>query len=100
MASAPQYRQNRTINAQGECAGEIVSLELDALTPDGCEVVPTSPWHGDCDFLRLLIDGRVTINGQVTWRSGNRAGVRFFGQIHPVVVNELDGRSTSRPPTP
>jgi hypothetical protein len=93
MASAPQFIQHQTIAAQCECAGEIISLELDALTPDGCEVVPTSPWHGDCDFVRLLIDGRVTINGQVAWRSGNRAGVRFFGQIHPVVVDELNGRA-------
>jgi hypothetical protein len=93
MASAPKFQPPHPIHAQCECAGEMVTLELKALTSDGCEVVPTSPWHGTCDFLRLLIDGRITINGQVTWRSDRRAGVRFFGQIHPVVVRELSGRA-------
>lgn len=93
MASAPRFQPLQPIQAQCECAGEIVDLELDALTPDGCEVVPTGPWHGSCDFLRLLIDGRITINGQVVWRSGDRSGVRFFGQIHPLVVHQLSGRA-------
>lgn len=89
MATAFQIPSPLSIVATADCAGEEVALSITALRTDGCEVEATGPWHGDCDFLRLVIDGRITINGQVQWRRGNRAGVGFFGQIHPVVVNQL-----------
>lgn len=89
MATAFQVPSQLAITAQCDCAGEQVALAITALRTDGCEVEATGPWHGDCDFLRLVIDGRITINGRVQWRRGNRAGIGFFGQIHPVVVNQL-----------
>lgn len=89
MATAFQNVSPVTLTAQCDCAGEQVDLAVTALRSDGCEVEATGPWHGDCDFLRLVIDGRITINGQVQWRRGNRAGIGFFGQIHPVVVRQL-----------
>ncbi len=89
MATAFQIADPLSITAQGDCAGEQVDLAITALRTDGCEVEATGSWHGDCDFLRLVIDDRITINGQVQWRRGNRAGIGFFGQIHPVVVNQL-----------
>jgi len=88
MAAAPSIKFP-TIEAQCECAGERVELAITVLTPSGCEVVATSPWHGDCDFLRLVIDGRIHVNGRMLWRRGASAGIRFFGQIHPIVVDEL-----------
>lgn len=89
MATAFQIAAPLSITAQCDCAGEQVAMVVTALRTDGCEVEATGPWFGDCDFLRLVIDGRITINGQVQWRRGNRAGIGFFGQIHPVVVNQL-----------
>ncbi|MEO5706232.1 MAG: hypothetical protein ABIT10_01780 [Alteraurantiacibacter sp.] len=91
MATAFQTTSPLTLSAQCDCAGEQVSLAVTALRTDGCEVEATGPWHGECDFLRLVIDRRITINGQVQWRRGNRAGIGFFGQIHPVVVRQLAG---------
>lgn len=91
MATAPQLDRLPHISAQCDCAGEQVELVVTALTPDGCEVVALSPWHGDCDFLRLVIDGRIRINGRMAWRRGECAGIRFFGQIHPLVVDQLSG---------
>lgn len=89
MATAFQNTFPLTISAQCDCAGEQVDLAVTALRSDGCEVEATGPWHGDCDFLRLVIDNRITINGRLQWRRGNRAGIGFFGQIHPVVVGQL-----------
>ena len=91
MATAHQSIAPLTIAAQCECAGECIELAVSALRVDGCEVEATSPWHGECDFLRLVIDGRITINGRILWRRGTRAGIGFFGQIHPVVVSQLVG---------
>jgi hypothetical protein len=91
MATAFQTSCPRSISAQADCAGEQIDLAVTALRTDGCEIEATGPWHGDCDFVRLVIDGRITINGEVQWRRGNRAGLSFFGQIHPVVVRQLAG---------
>lgn len=89
MATAFQIADPLALTAQCDCAGEQVDLAVTALRLDGCEVEATGPWHGDCDFLRLVIAGRITINGRVQWRRGNCAGIGFFGQIHPVVVDQL-----------
>jgi hypothetical protein len=95
MATAFRITPLPTLTAQCDCAGETVDLSITALRPDGCDVEATGPWHGTCDFLRLVIDGRVTINGHVQWRRGSRAGIGFFGQIHPVVVRDLMARSAA-----
>lgn len=89
MATAFRIAEPLSLTAQCECAGEEVAMAITALRTNGCELEATGPWHGDCDFVRLVIDGRITINGQVQWRRGNRAGIGFFGQIHPVVVDQL-----------
>jgi hypothetical protein len=89
MATAPRSNAFPSIVAQCDCAGERVELVITALNPMGCEVAAQSPWHGDCDFLRLVIDGRIHINGRMVWRRGEKAGIRFFGQLHPIAVDEL-----------
>lgn len=89
MATAFNIAAPLSLTAQCDCAGEQAAMAVTALRPDGCEVEATGPWHGDCDFVRLVIADRITINGQVQWRRGNRAGLRFFGQIHPLVVSQL-----------
>jgi len=89
MATVPLSKEFPAIVAQCDCAGEQVELVITALTPDTCEVKALSPWHGDCDFLRLVIDGRIHVNGRMLWRRGGSAGIRFFGQLHPIAVDEL-----------
>lgn len=67
-------------------------VSLIAITATGCEVEAGQMPYAEGDFVRLLIDDRILINGTVVWRQANRAGVHFFGELHPVIVEDLSSQ--------
>ncbi|GAA0268053.1 hypothetical protein GCM10009127_04770 [Alteraurantiacibacter aestuarii] len=77
------------IGAQCDLDRGSFAVALSDITPDGCSCEAPVDWEGDLDFLHLKIAGRIDINGRVLWQEGKRASIRFFGQIHPSVVDEL-----------
>ena len=69
-------------------------IAISEITSDGCACEASVDWEEDCDFLHLRIADRIDVNGRVLWQNGKLAGIRFFGQIHPAVVDEL-GRAAA-----
>ena len=65
------------------------AVAISNISCDGCSAEAECGWAEDCDFLHLRIDDRIEVNGRVLWHKGKRAGIRFFGQIHPQVIDEL-----------
>lgn len=63
-------------------------VALSDITPDGCSCEADCDWEVDCEFLHLKIAETVDINGCVLARRGRRAQIRFFGQIHPAVIDQ------------
>jgi len=68
-------------------------VEIGSLTPDGCTAEAPAEWAGDLDFLRLILAGQAEINGRVVHSEGCRAEIRFFGQIHPHVIESWQSRA-------
>ena len=66
---------------------------IDRLTPEGCTAEAPGEWSGDLDFLRLTLAGQAEINGRVVQHDGKRAEIRFFGQIHPLVIENWRQRA-------
>lgn len=64
-------------------------VAISEISCDGCSAEADCDWSEDCDFLRLKIADRIDINGRVLWHDGKRAAIRFYGQLHPVVIAEL-----------
>lgn len=63
-------------------------VAISDISPDGCSCEAECGWDGDCDFLHLKIAGSVEINGRVLRHHGQRADIRFFGQINPLVIDQ------------
>ena len=89
MASCKQARKTVPIAARCEIARDSFPIGISDITPDGCSVEADAEWDEDFEFIHLTIDGRVDVNGRVEWHKGRRAGIRFFGQIHPSVIDDL-----------
>lgn len=90
MATQPARIHPAAIAARIDLRHASYAVAISDLACDGCAL-------DDCDFceegefVHLKIDDRIDINGTVAWRRGKRIGVRFHGQIHPVVVGQLSG---------
>lgn len=85
-------------NTDQNCAGISALCALDRrsfaiaisdITPDGCSCEAPADWDGECDFLHLTIADKIEINGRLLWQKGRHAGIAFFGQIHPQIVEQL-----------
>lgn len=76
-----------------EAAHGSFAVEIDRLTPEGCTAEAPAEWSGDLDFLRLTLAGQAEINGRVVQHDGKRAEIRFFGQIHPLVIENWRQRA-------
>ena len=84
------------VGATCDCADARYALSLSDISCEGCQAEMADDWAEDFDFVHLVIDGRIAVNGRVAWREGRRAAIRFFGQIHPLVVSELAGETKRR----
>jgi hypothetical protein len=61
-------------------------VAVSQLSPEGCTVTAPAEWEEEFDFLRLTLGGSVEVNGRVLNSHGHEAEIRFFGQIHPCVI--------------
>lgn len=64
-------------------------MAISELTCEGCSAEAPADWDGDLDFLHLRIADRIDINGRVLWRNGRRIKIGFFGQLHPLAIDDL-----------
>ena len=76
------------IGARCDIERRSFAIALSDITPDGCSCEAEGEWDGECDFLHLTIADSVEINGRVLRHEGHRADIRFFGQIHPAVIDQ------------
>ena len=77
-----------------ECGLHAFSIDISDISCNGCWVEAKGGWpEGDgddaFDFLHLIIDERIQINGKVVSLDGHKAWIRFFGELHPTVVDGL-----------
>jgi hypothetical protein len=62
------------------------------LSTDGCMVEPPKGFLEPGDGILLHFSNRLTVEGQVAWRDGCQAGVRFLDKIHDLMVSALGFR--------
>lgn len=81
----------RLARLSGRCDLDSASfaVAISDISCDGCSAEAECDWGEDCEFLHLRIDDRIDVNGRVLWHDGKRAGIRFYGQIHPAVIDQL-----------
>ena len=78
----------------GECYhnGQVKKVRISDLLTGGC-TVDTLPLGAQMeDFVRLSIAQSIQVNGYVASRDAAGATIRFYGEIHPFVVNRLETR--------
>ena len=65
-------------------------VAISNISPEGCDLHADSSWkkHSD-DFIHLTIAENIEINGRIAACKDRKAVIRFFGQIHPHVVDQL-----------
>ncbi len=78
-----------------DCTGRARAVAITTLSPDGCVIEADDVWEEACDFVHLRIAGTVDMNGRLAWVRGRRAGMRFFGQIHPAAIAKLVPETSS-----
>jgi hypothetical protein len=89
MATALRETEKLPIGAQCDCARQSFPVAISDITCDGCAAEAPTEWMEDYDFLHLTIANGLEINGRVLRHQGRHATIRFFGQIHPSVVEHL-----------
>ncbi len=89
MSKAATKQKARKISAQCDCDQRSFAINISEISCEGCAAEAAERWGEDCDFIHLKIADSIDVNGRVLWHKGRRATIRFFGQIHPHVVNEL-----------
>ena len=86
-------RQCAQIAAQCDIEQRSFAIGISDISPEGCVAEADAEWGEDAaedwQFLHLTIANRIEMNGRVVTHQGRRAEIRFFGQIHPCVVEEL-----------
>ncbi len=90
MPGRNNKRLNARLGAKCDCNHSSFPVRISSISCEGCSLEAGDEWTEDFDFIHLKIDDRVDINGCLLWHKGRCAGVRFFGQIHPFVVKELE----------
>lgn len=89
MASKAAVSRRRAIAASCTLGEATFPVRVSSLSCDGCRIEADGEWPAECEFLHLTLDGEVEINGCALRHKGKRADIRFFGQIHPVVIDRL-----------
>ncbi|AKH42670.1 PilZ domain protein [Croceibacterium atlanticum] len=88
----------REVEIEAHCFMQRRSFPLSVtdISVDGCAVraIAQEPLE-QADFLKLRIANSIEVNGKIAWLNGETAGVRFFGQINPVVVEMLLARKAT-----
>lgn len=89
MPHRKSARFAKRVPAHCDLANASFDVAISDITIDGCSVEADCDWEADVDFLHLRIADRIDVNGRVLWQKGRRAGIGFFGQIHPAVIADL-----------
>ncbi len=76
------------LGAQCDCCCNSFPIAISEISPDGC-CAEAAAWAGNGDFIHLTIAERIEVNGRIAARDGRKATIRFFGQIHPHVIDQL-----------
>jgi hypothetical protein len=79
------FRRNRITTA----------VRLYNLSVDGCMVATTENALNARDYIEIEFEEGIGAEGEVVWAGGNIAGIRFFGRLHPVVVQYFGYRLRS-----
>jgi hypothetical protein len=90
MATQPQSsRELAALPGRCECDGESMAVTVTRLGVEGCSLVADGVWSAEDDFVHLEIAGTLSMNGRLVRIAGQRAEVRFFGQLHPAAIAKL-----------
>lgn len=89
MARSKAVSVKLPIGGQCDCDCDSFPVAISDISPDGCCAEADCGWQGGDDFIHLTIADRIEINGRIARRKGRKATIRFFGQIHPHVVDQL-----------
>ena len=93
MARAKPAAAKLAIGAQCDCDCRSFPVAISQISPDGCCAEVDGSWAGDDDFIHLTIAEKIEVNGCIAARRGRKATIRFFGQIHPHVIDQLARRA-------
>ncbi len=89
MAKHVTFSSSRPLSGQCDCGRSPFPINISDISCEGCWVEATGDWEAAHDFLHLTIDERIEINGKVISLDGRKAWIRFFGELHPTVVEGL-----------
>ncbi|MCP5395491.1 MAG: hypothetical protein H6918_01935 [Sphingomonadaceae bacterium] len=89
MASRARSCTRADIEASCTLGEETFPVRVSRLSCDGCQIEADCDWPAECDFLHLTLGDNVEINGCASQAKGRKVDIRFFGQIHPVVVSKF-----------
>ncbi|MCB2088503.1 MAG: hypothetical protein R3E18_13445 [Sphingomonadaceae bacterium] len=89
MASHAHSRALAELQASCTLGHSTFPVTVSHLSCDGCRIEAEGGWPEECDFLHLALGDGVEINGCAARRQGTSLDIRFFGQIHPVVVSKF-----------
>ncbi len=89
MAKHDTSSRPRFLNGRCDCGRVAFPIAIANISCDGCEVEASGDWEDAYDFLHLTIDERIEINGKIVSLDGRKASIRFFGELHPCVVEGL-----------
>ena len=95
MARSTRKASSATCGGLCECGTRSFPIAISDITPDGCSAIADCDWGEDTEFLHLTIADSVHINGRILRHKGHEARIRFFGQIHPVVIAQWADRAAA-----
>jgi hypothetical protein len=93
MSETQPPQRPQAISALCQTSHGAFVVEVSQLSSDGCTATAPTAWEEEFDFLRLTLGGSVEVNGRVLHRHGREAEIRFFGQIHPCVIESWQRRA-------
>ncbi len=89
MSGSRKDRKQACLSGQCDLDRASFAVAISDISCDGCSAEAECDWGEDCEFLHLRINDAIDVNGRVLWHEGKRAGIRFYGQIHPAVIDKL-----------
>jgi len=93
MPEIQDLARQPTLDALCQTAQGAFVIAVSHLSPEGCTATAPAEWAEEFDFLRLTLAGSVEVNGRVSSKHGREAEIRFFGQIHPAVIEGWQRRA-------
>ncbi len=89
MPASQKARKLAQLSGQCDLERASFAVAISDISCDGCSAEAECDWGEDCEFVHLRINDSIDVNGRVLRHDGKRADIRFYGQIHPAVIDQL-----------